>query len=133
MTTTLIEILLDRFKKRDKEKPLLFWHRYYSSKLRKVVDGPYQDRKRFMRTFCEKAREKYFQLHPLRHAGASFMEKINIPTSDIQHILGHENRSTTERYIHNDPQKAYQAMNLYEEWRKKPVYSLTEYVGHAIF
>ncbi|MCP4341200.1 MAG: hypothetical protein GY799_20540 [Desulfobulbaceae bacterium] len=39
-------------------------------------------------------------LFSLGHEGASFKESIGVPISHIQEILGHENRSTTEGYIH---------------------------------
>ena len=47
---------------------------------------------------CQKAGVRYFRFHPIRHAGATLMENINIPIVHIQEILGHENRKTTEAY-----------------------------------
>ena len=54
-----------------------------------------------MRMLCEKAGVRYFRYHALRHFGASQLEQANIPIGSIQRILGHENRATTEIYLHS--------------------------------
>lgn len=72
-----------------------------------------------MRTLCKKAGVNYFRFHPLRHAGASLMESINIPIREIQGILGHENSKTTEGYIHSMNQIKIEIMNKYEAARNK--------------
>ncbi|WP_217907617.1 tyrosine-type recombinase/integrase [Desulfosediminicola ganghwensis] len=100
MTQKLCEVLTRRCDMRSQAIPWVFWHRYYSRNEGKVVTGPYKDRKRFMRSLCEKAGVKYFRFHPLRHAGASLMENINIPVTHIQEILGHENRKTGKLQKH---------------------------------
>ena len=101
MTENLYNVLIYRYDLRDISIQWVFWHKFYSKTLGKVVIGTYKDRKKFMKSLCEKAGVKYFRFHPLRHAGASFMENIGIPISHIQEILGHENRKTTEGYIHS--------------------------------
>ncbi|MFH2123401.1 MAG: tyrosine-type recombinase/integrase [Pseudomonadota bacterium] len=64
---------------------------------------------------CEKAGVKYFRFHPLRHAGASLTDSINIPLSKIQGILGHENRKTTEGYIHTTRGRSVEVMRAFEK------------------
>ena len=54
-----------------------------------------------MRALCENAGVRYFRYHALRHFGASLLEQANIPIGSIQRILGHENRLTTEIYLHS--------------------------------
>ncbi len=54
-----------------------------------------------MQSLCEKAGVSDFRFHALRHFGASVMENQNVPIGAIQRILGHENRSTTELYLHS--------------------------------
>jgi hypothetical protein len=66
----------------------------------------------------QKAGVKYFRFHPLRHAGASFMENIGVPISHIQEILGHESRKTTEGYIHSLRNNKQQAIQKYEKERE---------------
>jgi integrase len=118
MTTKLFDVLYKRWCKRDKSKPWVFWHRYCSSKTREWMEGPYTERKRLMRTLCKKAGVKYFRYHAIRHAGASLMDNHNVPIGAIQEILGHENRSTTEIYLHTLSGAAKNAMSLYEQARK---------------
>jgi integrase len=119
MTEKLFEVLSQRYKKRDKKKPWVFWHRYWSTKEKKIKEGPFGDRKKIMRVLCKKAGVKYFRFHPLRHAGASIMDQQNVPIGAIQRILGHENRRTTEIYLHSIGEMEREAMAVYESARKK--------------
>lgn len=115
MTTRLSQMLLKRHKTRDKEKPWVFWQRYWSRKATRFVDGPYQDRKAIMQILCQRAGVKYFRFHALRHFGASVLDSINVPIGDIQRILGHENRTTTEIYLHSIGEGERQAMDRFEQ------------------
>lgn len=118
MTAKLHEVLSRRSDSRDQDIPWVFWHRYYSKIEEKIVIGPYKDRKKFMKSLCQKADVKYFRFHPLRHAGASFMESIGVPIANIQELLGHENRKTTEGYIHSLAKNKLDAIKSYEEnWK----------------
>ncbi len=101
MTQRLYEILSMRYSQRDSKKPWLFWHTYTSSKTGEKCEGPFKERKRIMKTLCEKAGVRYFRFHGLRHSGASVMEKNNVPIGSIQRILGHSSRRTTEIYLHS--------------------------------
>ena len=83
----------------------------------KILIGPFQDRKKFMQTLCKKAAVPYFRFHPLRHAGASFMDSLKIPLASIQNILGHECRRTTEIYIHASCDDSKRIMKIYEDAR----------------
>ena len=92
MTDRLHDILERMYHLRDKTKPWIFWHRYWSKKETRFKEGPYQDRKKFMRNLCKKAGVPYFRFHPLRHSGASVLDNNHVPIGSIQRILGHENR-----------------------------------------
>jgi integrase len=119
MTDKLHEVLSNRFSKRDESKPWVFWHTYKSEKNGGFVSGPYQDRKRLMWNLCEKADVKYFRYHAMRHAGASIMDNSNVPIGAIQKILGHENRTTTEIYLHSFGTTERDAISIYEIARQK--------------
>lgn len=119
MTLKLYGILFRKYQERDKTKPWVFWHRYWSAKDNEWKDGPFNDRKNFMKTLCKKAGVKYFRFHALRHAGASIMENNNVSIGTIQRILGHENRSTTEIYLHSIGENERLAMLTYEQARQK--------------
>jgi integrase len=119
MTQRLYSILSRRFKERDTKKPWVFWHTYSSSKTGNQVDGPYQERKKIMKTLCEKAGVPYFRYHALRHSGASIMEANKVPIGSIQRILGHQNRTTTEIYLHSMDDAERQAISVFELAREK--------------
>lgn len=119
MTDRLYKILLHRFKEKDKKNPWVFWHTYTSSKTKEKVTGPYQERKRIMKTLCKKAGVKYFRFHALRHSSASVMDNNNVSIGAIQRILGHENRTTTEIYLHSIGSSERDAINVYEHASKK--------------
>jgi integrase len=119
MTSTLFEIMERRHRNRDTTKPWVFWHTYFDRKKRRFVAGPFKDRKLIMKTLCEKAGVKYFRYHALRHSGASVMDSLNIPIGSIQRILGHENRTTTEIYLHSIGDSERLAMDIFEGARKK--------------
>lgn len=114
MTEKLYQVLSKRFAKRDKRKPWVFWHEYKSRKTGKVVSGPYTDRKDIMWKLCDRAGVRYFRFHALRHAGASIMDNNNVPIRAIQKILGHENLSTTEIYLHSVGTAERKAILTYE-------------------
>jgi len=115
MTQKLFEILSHRFSHRDKQKPWVFWHRHWDRKKKEWVEGPYKERKTVMRSLCKKAGVKYFRYHPLRHLGASLLDRANVNIGSIQRILGHENRSTTEIYLHSIGEAEREAMRIFEE------------------
>ncbi|SPF48337.1 Integrase family protein (fragment) [Syntrophobacter sp. SbD1] len=96
----------------------MFWHTYKSRKTGEIIHGPFIDRKKFMKTLCAKAGVRYFRFHPLRHSGASIMDCNNVPIGAIQNILGHENRTTTEIYLHSIGDMERTAMAVYERVRQ---------------
>jgi integrase len=114
MTGTLYTMLLRRCKNRDRDKPWVFWQRYWSRKEGKFVEGPYQDRSKIMGTLCRKVGVRYFRFHALRHFGASVLDRANVPIGSIQRLLGHENRTTTEIYLHSIGEAEREAMDIYE-------------------
>ena len=119
MTLMLYGILARRYKERESDKPWVFWHRYWSRIENAWKEGQFNERKKFMITLCRKAGVKYFRFHALRHAGASLLEQSNVPIGTIQRILGHENRSTTEIYLHSIGDAERSAMFTYEQAREQ--------------
>ena len=79
------------------------------------VEGPYQDRKSIMKTLCKKTKVRYFRFHALRHLGASVLDRANVNLGSIQRILGHENRTTTEIYLHSIGESEREAMKVFEK------------------
>ena len=77
-----------------------------------------------MRSLCKKAGVKYFRYHALRHFGASVLDSKNVNIGSIQRLLGHENRTTTEIYLHSVGSAEREAMDILDsatnETVKKP-------------
>lgn len=101
MTEKLFDVLSHRYNQRDKRKPWVYWHRYWSRKASAFVEGPYIDRKKIMKALCKKADVRYFRYHALRHCGASLLDNLDAGIGTIQRFLGHQNRKTTEIYLHS--------------------------------
>ncbi len=59
--------------------------------------------------------DAYSGFHPFRHSGASVMENNNVPIGGIQKVLGHENRETTEIYLHTARDSQRRAFEAYEQ------------------
>jgi integrase len=114
MTTRLYGVLSKRYKTRDKTKPWIFWGRHWSSKAGGFVEGPYQQRKKLMANLCQQAGVRHFGFHALRHFGASVLDQEHVSIGSIQRILGHENRTTTEIYLHSMGEAEREAMLIYE-------------------
>ena len=119
MTQKLYDVLRNRYDKRNSDKPWVFWHRYWSRKHGQFIEGPYGDRKKLMKRLCERVGVRYFRFHPMRHSGASLMDGNNVPLGAIQRILGHENRKTTEIYLHSIGDMEREAIDTFERARKK--------------
>jgi integrase len=115
MCDRLLDIMQRRYETRDKRKPWVFWHRYFDRKSKRWIDKPYKDRSQVMRYLCKKANVKYFRFHALRHFGASMLDQENVSIGSIQRILGHENRQTTEIYLHSIGESERQAMDILNE------------------
>ena len=106
MTNRLYQVLLHRHENRIMRNSWVFWHRYW-------------DRKKIMKSLCKKAGVRYFRYHALRHFGASILDNANVNIGSIQRILGHENRTTTEIYLHSIGESEREAMKIYEELTEK--------------
>ena len=120
LTARLGEILKLRFKARKKSNPWVFYASYQDWKTGKQVVAPFrQYRRTILKTLCTKAGVRPFTFHALRHAGASIMDHNNVPLAAIQRILGHENRTTTEIYLHTMRDAERHAIEVYERAIKK--------------
>ncbi|MFY9941646.1 MAG: tyrosine-type recombinase/integrase, partial [Desulfobacterales bacterium] len=53
--------------------------------------------------------------HALRHYGASMLDSAKVPIGSIQRILGHENRATTEIYLHSVGEGERHAMEILDD------------------
>ena len=133
MSEKLFQILSKRYSQRDKRKPWIFWHHYWSIKKKEWIEGPYKVRSCIMKTLCRKTGVKYFRFHALRHFGASMLDHANIPIGSIQRILGHENRTTTEIYLHSIGEAERFAMDILDnEFENQFSEKVSHQVSHQI-
>lgn len=114
MTEKLHAMLRSRLDQRQPEMPWVFWHTYWSQKEGRWVSGPFGDRKNLMSSLCTAAKVTYFRFHALRHLTASILDDQGVPIGVIQRILGHQNRRTTEIYLHSIGEAEREAMNKLE-------------------
>jgi integrase len=126
MTQRLYEILSRRFSSRDESNPWVFWHVLVDPATGERKAIPFGERRELTRSLCDKAGVRHFRFHALRHAGASIMDSQNVPIGSIQRILGHENRTTTEIYLHSIGETEREAMAIYEKAIQKSHTSLTQ-------
>jgi integrase len=115
MISKLYDILKYRYRRKDPQKPWVFWHTYWSRRLGQMVSGPYTDRNKIMKSLCKKAGIQYFRFHPFRHFTASILDDLGVPIGTIQRILGHQNRRTTEGYLHSIGEAERNAMRKLED------------------
>jgi integrase len=126
MTQRLYEILARRFSTRDEATPWVFWHILVDRETGEKKAIPFKDRRELIKNLCNRAEVRHFRFHALRHAGASIMDSQNVPIGSIQRILGHENRTTTEIYLHSISETEREAMAIYEQAIQKSHTSLTQ-------
>jgi integrase len=128
MTQRLFNIFTRRYAMRNPSHPWVFWHTYLNRETGQKVAGPFKDRREIIKSLCNKAGVRHFRFHALRHAGASLMDNANVPIGAIQKILGHENRTTTEIYLHSIGDLEREAMDVFERSSKStlPTKSLTQ-------
>ncbi|MFH1983180.1 MAG: tyrosine-type recombinase/integrase [Pseudomonadota bacterium] len=115
MVPMLRDVLSNRAAKRSPDTNYVFWHRYWSRIQGQWVQGPYGDRNKIMGSLCKSAKVKYFRFHALRHLTASILDDMGIPIGVIQRILGHQNRRTTEIYLHSVGESERRAMSRLQD------------------
>ncbi|MGD0827152.1 MAG: tyrosine-type recombinase/integrase [Desulfobaccales bacterium] len=114
MTQRLFEILARRYSSRDVTKPWVFWRFNVDQDTGERKAAPFKDRRELIKNLCNRAGVRHFRFHALRHSGASIMDNQNVPMGAIQRILGHENRTTTEIYLHSIGETEREAISAYE-------------------
>jgi integrase len=132
MTTRLYQMVLKRHKNRDKSKPWVFWGRHWSRRAGVFVEGPYHHRKNLMATLCQRAGVRHFGFHALRHFGASVLDRAKVPIGSIQRLLGHENRTTTEIYLHSMGEAEREAVEVYERACQEPHLEKSHTQSHTL-
>lgn len=93
MNGDLKAMLMAMWKRRQQDNWVFYNEREHSRYLR---------RPKLMRTLCKRAGIPYYTFHQIRHFVATYMHDImKVPTGVLSGILGHENKRTTEIYLHS--------------------------------
>ena len=120
LTQRLYEILSDRYRVRNSKYPWVFCNTYVDWKTGEEITTHFKYRSTLLKTLSKKAGVRKFSYHALRHSGASILDNMNVPLGTIQKILGHENRTTTEIYLHSIGGSEAEAMTIFEEATQNP-------------
>lgn len=93
MNGDLQSMLMSLWKRRKQEKWVFYNERSGSRYLR---------RPKLMKSICKAAGVETYGFHPVRHFVATYLHDVKkIPTGVLSGILGHENKRTTEIYLHS--------------------------------
>lgn len=93
MNADLKAMLLSMWNRRKQDQWVFYNSRTNSRFLR---------RPKFMKRICKKAQIDYYTFHAIRHFVATYLHDImKVPTGVLSGILGHENKRTTEIYLHS--------------------------------
>lgn len=120
MTQRLYEAMRRRMESKRRNIPWVFHFEKRDRKSGRMITKPYRDRRGILKSLCDKAQVRRFGFHALRHAGASTLDGLGVPIGTIQRILGHENRTTTEIYLHSIGKPELEAIALFEEANQPP-------------
>ena len=83
--------------------------------------GPRMNRKaigRMLDRLCLKARIPRFTAHALRHTFGTEGASAGIPATELQALMGHEDLSTTQRYVRVTGRDLERAMARLKAWRE---------------
>jgi integrase len=104
------EILQRRLKERHPDCPYVFWQIHPKHPKKPIR---YQYRDKLLPTLCFWAGVKPFTFHALRHLTSSQLFYVHgAPLGKIQQYLGHENPTTTEKYLQSLSDSVNELMNL---------------------
>ena len=98
-------------------------------RLRNFIEGKKPDQKVFglkapsitmkIKTFARRAGLDDLHTHALRHKFATDLLEHGADVRSVQHLLGHENLSTTQIYLSVTDKRLREAVNLLDETKKK--------------
>jgi integrase len=104
------EILKRREKERRPDCPYVFWQ-YHPKHGKKPIRYLYRDK--LLPTLCDLAGVKRFTFHSLRHLTSSQLFYVHgAPLGKIQEYLGHDNPTTTNKYLQSLGESVNELMDL---------------------
>ncbi|MFA5323365.1 MAG: site-specific integrase [Smithella sp.] len=83
----------------------------------------YNRRPKLMKSLCRRAGIKPYGFHAIRHFSSTYAhDMLKVPTGVLSGILGHEEKRTTEIYLHSIDEAAREAME-----RMEGIFMLADY------
>jgi len=80
----------------------------------------YDNRIKYIRSLCKRAKVRQFTFHNLRHYSASKLANAGVAITDIQEILGHTRPTTTDTYLQTIKGSVRNAIDKLENPPPKP-------------
>ena len=79
----------------------------------KYYGKPYEERRKTLKSLCDKAEVETFGYHDMRHAVARYLNDIHkVGLKKAAQVLRHQRQTTTEIYVEGNYTETRQAMQL---------------------
>ena len=112
MNEDLYKLLKWQWKNRHPSSPYVFCHMNPKSKF---YGKPYDERRKTLKSICEKAGIETFGYHDIRHTVAKYLNDIQkVGLKKVQQVLRHRRQTTTEIYVEGNYTDTKEAIQLLE-------------------
>jgi len=112
MNDDLYNFLKWQWKNRHPTSPYVFCHMNPKSK---YYGKPYDERRKTLKSICEKAGVEPFGYHDIRHTVAKYLNDIQkVGLKKVQQVLRHRRQTTTEIYVEGNYTDTKEAIQLLE-------------------
>jgi integrase len=112
MNDDLYKLLKWQWKKRHPTSPYVFCHMNPKGK---YYGKPYDERRKTLKSLCEKAGIEAFGYHDIRHTVAKYLNDIQkVGLKKVQQVLRHRRQTTTEIYVEGNYTDTKEAIQLLE-------------------
>jgi len=112
MNDDLYKLLKWQWKNRHPSSPYVFCHMNPKSKF---YGKPYDERRKTLKSICEKAGIETFGYHDIRHTVAKYLNDIQkVGLKKVQQVLRHRRQTTTEIYVEGNYTDTKEAIQLLE-------------------
>jgi integrase len=81
----------------------------------KFYGKPYDERRKTLKSICEKAKVEAFGYHDIRHTVAKYLNDVQkVGLKKVQQVLRHRRQTTTEIYVEGNYTDTKEAIQLLE-------------------
>jgi integrase len=112
MNDDLYKLLKWQWENRHPTSPYVFCHMNPKSKF---YGKPYDERRKTLKSICEKAKVEAFGYHDIRHTVAKYLNDVQkVGLKKVQQVLRHRRQTTTEIYVEGNYTDTKEAIQLLE-------------------